>query len=361
MRLFQNDTVRRAQLYCHRAAALNLLGRYGEAFADLELSMRLAPDDDEVLYIVSHLELLHGRWQEGWQKHQHCLQLKGIPGFKPPPHPLWTGEKLQDELLVIRCDYGSGDRILFACFAAHLAKLGRRIALWNDSSLNELLKTIPAVEAVVADIDELKHAGPIRWVYMMSLPHLLSITPDTIPRTVPYLAAAPARAAAWRERLGNKGFKIGIVWQGNPEFAQDKRRSVPLSMFAPLAEIPGVRLISLQKGFGTEQLDLVPFADRIETLGDDFDIGPAFLDTAAVMEGLDLIISPDTAAAHLAGALSRTVFVTLSPAADWRWLLNRDDSPWYPTMRLFRQTAMDDWSDVFSRMTDAVRRLAGSR
>jgi tetratricopeptide (TPR) repeat protein len=363
MPLFERDELRRAHLHCYRAAALNLLGRYEDVFADVEAALRLAPGDNEVLYMVSRIELIHGRWREAWPKYARGLALERGTGrrFTPPNHPLWTGEKLQNELLVIRCEFGSGDRIQFACFAAHLAKLGVRVALWNDSGLTPLLATIPGVEKVFSDPTEFDGIGPVRWVPMMSLPHILAITPETLPKIVPFLSADPDRIASWRARLGSEGFKVGIVWQGNPDFAQDRHRSIPLAAFAPLAEIPGVRLISLQKGFGTEQIERVPFGHRIETLGEDFDEGPAFLDSAAVVTHLDLIVGSSTSAVQLAAALGRPVFVALSAAADWRWLLNRDDCPWSPTARLFRQRVLGEWPDVFARIAEAVRKLTSGQ
>ena len=358
--LFERDELRRAHLHCYRAAALNLLGRYPEVFADVNEALRLAPNDDEALYMVSRIELIHGRWREAWPKYERGLAYeRGIgPNFSLPSHPLWTGDKLQDELLVIRCEFGNGDRIQFGCFAAHLAKLGMRVALWNDSSLTPLLTTIPGVERVFSSPTEFDGIGPVRWVPMMSLPHILAMTPETLPKIVPFLSADPDRMAFWRARLGNEGLKVGIVWQGNPDFAQDRHRSVPLAAFAPLAEINGVRLISMQKGFGSEQIEQVPFGHRIETLGEDFDAGPAFLDSAAVMTHLDLIVGSSTSAVQLAAALGRPVFVALSAAADWRWLLDRDDCPWSPTARLFRQRVLGEWPEVFARIADTVRKLA---
>jgi hypothetical protein len=194
---------------------------------------------------------------------------------------------------------------------------------------------------------------------MMSLPHVLGTTPETVPNCVPYISADPARVAQWRERLGSTGFKVGITWQGSTEFRLDRTRSLPLTVFAPLAQIAGVRLISLQKGLGEEQITEVPFRDRIETLGEHFDEdGGAFADTAAVMMSLDLIVCPNTAISHLAGALGRPVFLALPRAGDWRWLLGRDDTPWYPTMHLFRQTTSGDWSDVIARMAQEIRERA---
>jgi Family of unknown function (DUF6165) len=180
---------------------------------------------------------------------------------------------------------------------------------------------------------------------------------------VPYLRAEPERASAWRERLQRDGFKIGIAWQGRPGVAIDKGRSLPLRCFAPLARLPGVRLISLQKNHGLDQLEGLPEGMKVETLGADFDAGSdAFLDTAAVMENLDLVITSDTSVAHLAGALARPVWIVLRHMPDWRWLLDREDSPWYPTARLFRQQRAGDWDEVFGRVAAELERvLSGER
>jgi len=170
---------------------------------------------------------------------------------------------------------------------------------------------------------------------------------------VAYLAAEPERVAHWRAALDARpGFKVGIVWQGNRHSIADLGRSPPLAAFAALAAVPGVRLISLQKGEGGEQLDAMPMVERLPGA---LDPGPdAFLDTAAVMQCLDLVISADTAPAHLAGALGRPVWLALKRVADWRWLLDRDDNPWYPTARLFRQERAGDWDAVFARMAEVL-------
>jgi ADP-heptose:LPS heptosyltransferase len=169
----------------------------------------------------------------------------------------------------------------------------------------------------------------------------------------PYLRAEPERLEKWRRRVGTDGLKIGICWQGGPS---NLARSFPLAALAEIASRPRVRLISLQKGAGCEQLD---GSFSVETLGETYDAGPdAFLDAAAVMETVDLVISCDTSLAHLAGALGRPVWVALKFAPDWRYLTGRDDSPWYPTMRLFRQDRPGDWQSVFSKMTAALDRMA---
>jgi hypothetical protein len=232
------------------------------------------------------------------------------------------------------------------------ASQGLRVALW----LVPLLQTCDGLETVVSDPDQLEHIAEMRWLPMASLTFVLQVTPDTIPRTVPYLKAEPERVERWRSRLGVDSFEIGIAWQGNLKLPNDDTRSIALREFAPLAELPGTHLIVLQKGFGaTRELT---FKDRLETMGDNFDSDAVFLDSAAVMMQLDLIVTSDTSIAHLRGASGRTVFVALRKIPDWCWFLGRDDTPWYPSMRLFRQTEAGDRHSVFDRMARAARERA---
>jgi len=186
---------------------------------------------------------------------------------------------------------------------------------------------------------------------LMSVPLALGLTVASVPAPVPYLKAEPERVARWQSRIGENGFKIGISWQGARGGVTS--RAIPLRCFEGLSKISGVRLISLQKGFGAEQLS---DTCGVESLGDEFDAGPnAFLDSSAVMQNLDLVITLDSALAHLAGALGRPVWVALKRVPDWRWLLGRDDSPWYPSMKLFRQKTEGDWAGVFAEMQSQVR------
>jgi hypothetical protein len=192
---------------------------------------------------------------------------------------------------------------------------------------------------------------------LMSLPRLLGVTTlDAIPARVPYLAADAALVERWRQELRSiSGLRVGIGWQGNPRFPGDRLRSVPLKAFAPLARLDGVRLISLQKGPGAAQLHEAAGGPLAIDVGDrlDEDSGP-FMDTAAILKNLDLFVTSDSAVAHLAGALGVRTWVVLSFAADWRWLRSRDDTPWYPGMRLFRQATLGDWDPVFVRVAEAL-------
>ena len=190
---------------------------------------------------------------------------------------------------------------------------------------------------------------------LITLPQIFETTLATVPAEVPYVRVNEERRQYWQEQLaGLSGFKIGIAWQGNPKHKSDWKRSVALQELAPLADVPGVRLLSIQKGAGTEQLEHVkfPVIDLCGCLG--------FAETAAVMENLDLVVSIDSAIAHLAGALARPVWVALAAVADFRWMLEREDSPWYPTMRLFRQSAAGGWQPVFARMAEEVSKLIGT-
>ena len=195
----------------------------------------------------------------------------------------------------------------------------------------------------------------------MSAPHILGTTPETLPAATPYLKADPARVAAWAGKLGDAKFKIGINWSpGHADHSVTSQRDIPLAAFAELAALPGVELIALQKGAAVDDIAKVAFRDKIRVIDADTQAdADFFLDTAAVMHNLDLVIGCDTSVVHLAGALARLVFTAVPVISDWRWMLGRDDTPWYPTMRVFRQRAPGQWAPVLQQIAAAVReRLA---
>jgi hypothetical protein len=197
---------------------------------------------------------------------------------------------------------------------------------------------------------------------LLSLPMILGTRLDTVLADVPYLSAAPQLEKVWRERLGRlAGLRVGICWQGDPAAEGDVLRSIPLESFAPLANVRGVTLVSLQRIHGVEQLAALGDRFQVVDLGDDVDQkhGP-FMDTAAIVKSLDLVVTCDTALAHLAGALAVPVWIAVSLSTQWRWMRDRDDSPWYPTARLFRQSRLGDWSDVMTRMAETLAPLAAA-
>jgi hypothetical protein len=268
--------------------------------------------------------------------------------------PLWDGgEDIAGKTLLTYAEQGLGDTLQFCRFAPLLAARGARVILAVQDTLRTLLRGLGAGIEVVGFSDiprEFDFHCPL-----LSLPRVLHKRLDSIPATVPYLRPDPDRVSIWRERLGTHGRLIGIRWQGSTGRA-DAGRSFPLRHFEPLARIPGIRLISLQKGVGSEQLLELPSQWRVEDLGAAFEPGggDAFLDVAAVMECLELIITSDTSITHLAGALGRPTWLALKRVPDWRWMLERDDSPWYPTVRCFRQRRTGDWEGVFDRMCRAL-------
>ncbi|MGB9365762.1 MAG: tetratricopeptide repeat-containing glycosyltransferase family protein [Xanthobacteraceae bacterium] len=350
------------QALANRGYLLNRLGRFEEAFADLERALAMAPNDDDVRYHAALVELLHGRWREGFEHYEARLTARSLDTtrtFVPPAYPRWNGEPPDGNLLVLFTEQGRGDVIQFARFATELSKSGHRVAIATQPAYASMFASVAGIERVIVDTDELASLAPLRWQMLVSVPGSLGLTPDTIPASVPYLAADPTRRSAWQKKLGG-GFKIGISWQGSPTFVHDRGRSIPLAAFVPLADVPDVRLISLQKRPGAEQIANVPFRGRIEQVLDVSDTGDnAFLDTVALVDTLDLVVTSDSMNAHLTGALGKPAFVALRKIPDWRWLTGREDCPWYPSARLFRQTTDGDWQDVFRRIAVAASEAAG--
>ena len=324
------------------SSVLKELGKTEDAESLLRDALRRQPNDPVLLYNRSLLLLLTGRDAEAWPGWEQRFAARAVPN-RGLPQPQWNGEPLNGRTLLVYAEQGLGDTIQFCRF---LPALDGAVVFEAPPRLRRLLSTLPGApptivpgEAVTAEL-------------VCPLMSILARTGAPIPANVPYLSAEPDRVARWRERIGTAGLKIGVAWQGNPGRAEDRGRSIPLREFAPLAAVPGVRLISLQKNDGTQQLQDAP---AVETLGRDFDAGSdGFLDAAAVTMCVDIVVTSDTSIAHLAGALGRPVWVALRKVPDWRWQLGRDDNPWYPTMRLFRQAERDEWGPVFAAMAAAL-------
>ena len=337
--------------YTHKALAAKEQGRFDEARKLFEQALTIEPDDHATAYALARLMLLMGDWRDAWPLFERRGSLPR-PTYEPLEHPRWNGERPADFRLVLVAEQDLGDNIQFARYAALLAGRGYPVTLLTPPELAPLLRTLPGVERVITSADELKgDSRPVRWLPLLSTMPALFLTPNAIPAQEPFLRAEPERAAKWAQRLGAGGFKVGIYWHGT---ARD--RAVPLADFAPLADIAGVRLISLQTGAGTEEIAGVGFGARIERVLEEDNLGPeGLLDSAALIANLDLVVSNDSMLVQLVGALGRPVFVALRQVPDWRWLLNREDTPWYADMRLFRQDEARDWRPVFERIAAALR------
>jgi tetratricopeptide (TPR) repeat protein len=338
--------------------ALRSLGRFPEAMTAFDRAAALG--SREAIAGKGCLMLTLGDFENGLEGYEaRWLKGKSIAEALGTRFETWKGPGRKAKRVLVLNDHGLGDTIQFFRYLPLMAAVGVDATFVCPPRLRRVLSS----KVKLRFVDSPPEGEPFdAQIAISSLPRAFGTRLETIPAAVPYLAAEPPLREMWLKRIGAEGFKIGVVWQGNSDPEADRARSMPLTALAPLAGISGVRLISLQKGFGEEQLSHLAPTMRVETLGDNFDAGDdAFVDTAAAMTCLDLIITCDTSVAHLAGALAVPVWVALKSDAEWRWLTGRADSPWYPAMRLFRQTRRGVWSDVFESMAGELAKLVERR
>ena len=342
-----------ADAHYHLGVALRSLNRLGEAMTEFRTALELRPMYAEALWAVGFLMLLQGDFHNGWRALEARLQLSYKPLLFDLAESAWDGSSLQGKTILVYGEQGLGDNIQFIRYVAMVRARGGNVVIACPSPLKRLIQTSFGIEHIATERDPVP-LGDVR-IAMLSLPRIFQTTLETIPAQVPYLGVIPALAERWRQRLASvpERFKVGLVWAGNRLHLNDRNRSVPLADFAAIARLPGVRLISLQKGSASADIVTagVDILDWTAELSD-------FADTAALVANLDLVISVDTAVAHLAGAMAKPTWTILPFAPDWRWMLNRADSPWYPTMRLFRQPAPNDWATPLRLITEELTRLA---
>ena len=340
----------------NRGIMLQELNRPREALESYDHSIKLRPGDVGTQWNRGLLLLLMGMFAEGWKGYEWRRKKSDIWTEREFPDPEWQGDTSPGTRLLLYAEQGLGDTIQFARFARMLAKRGLVVSLEVQRPLKGLLDGLENVTIFRRG----ENSPPYKaHCPLMSVPFVLQMGLDDIrAEAPPYLAARQDLVERWRTRLPTNGLRVGIAWQGDPKGKIDLGRSIPARAFAPLARMEGVTLISLQKNDGVDQLRDLPADMRIVSF-DDLDRGPdAFLDTAAIMINLDLVITSDTSIAHLAGALGRPVWVALKHVPDWRWMLERGNSPWYPSMRLFRQSRPNDWDGVTSQIATALMTLA---
>ncbi len=331
-----------AEFWNKRGFALEQLGRWEEALECFEQAVRRKPDFAEARTNRAMAWLRRGDFVRGFAEYEWRFRRKDF-GTAAQREPRWRGEPLEGRTILIHAEQGLGDTIQFMRYLPLVEQRGGRVKFNCQPRLRPLAAARWTAEP--QERAEL-HAS------LLSLPHLLGTTAETIPAAVPYLEVASAHVERWRQRLGGGGsLKVGLVWAGNPRHPQDRRRSVPPELLAALGGLGDVRFFSLQRGWRARipGLELEELEEETGTV----------LDTAAAILNLDLVISVDTMAAHLAGALGRRVWLLLSFCPDWRWMLEREDTPWYPTMRLFRQRRPGDWREVIARVAEALRAWPG--
>jgi Flp pilus assembly protein TadD len=325
-------------------------GKIEQAIAAYRRATALKPDYAEAHWNLALALLARGEFAEGWKEFEWRWECKDLPRRRTFAQPQWDGSSLQGRTILLHSEQGLGDTIQFIRYAPLVAEHGGTVIVGTVPELHRLLQGA---------------AGVARWLNqgetvptfdvhcpLMSLPAIFGTTLETIPPRVPYLQADAEQVVRWKKELAadSHRFKVGLAWAGNPTHVNDRNRSISLAALAPLATVQGVSFYSLQKGDAGKQAKASPglhLIDRTDDLKD-------FADTAALVANLDLVICVDTAVAHLAGALGKPVWTLLPFTTDWRWLLKREDCPWYPSMRLFRQPGRGDWGSVIKRVGEAL-------
>ncbi len=360
--LAAQDRLTEAVIHCQQAIALrpnfattynNLgtvwehLGEHEKSLACYQQAIAIQPEHVDARFSRAVAWLRAGNLRQGFIEYEWRWRR---PDMRPQAfrQPIWDGSDLQGQPILLHAEQGFGDTIQFARYAELVAQRGGQVIVACQRQLARLLRSLPAIHQIAVDGETLPqfavHAP------LLSLPRILGTTLETIPAAVPYLQAPPAAIALTVPP--NTRAKVGIVWTGSPTHPYNYKRTCPLPEWEPLLRTPGVAFYSLQKGPQVEDLAQLPDTVQVQDLSEQL---PDFAETAAAIAQLDLVITIDTSVAHLAGALGKPVWLLLDTCPDWRWLLNRDDSPWYPTMRLFRQTTTGDWVEVIERVQAALQ------
>ena len=340
--------------YLHLGTAQLLQGRLNEAAACFDRVLEIAPDSAEAHSFLGIIHLKQGNFAQGLREYEDRWGTAyGIRFRRQFSQPLWKGEPLNRARILLYAEQGMGDTLQFVRYVPLVAARGGKVILEVQPRLHRLLALTPGAEEVICRDEPLPEFA---WQCpMLSLPLAFATDLHTIPAKIPYVCPDPVQVGQWGERLPGDSLRIGLAWNGNPIHPNNRWRSVPLMQLARWLEIPGTTFYSLQMGLGTEEMGQSPPPLKL------IDLASAqkdFADTAAIVANLDLVISVDTAVAHLAGAMGKPVWIILYKSPDWRWLLDREDSPWYPSARLFRQRTLGDWQDVVARVERELRELA---
>ncbi|MGB5441945.1 MAG: tetratricopeptide repeat-containing glycosyltransferase family protein [Gammaproteobacteria bacterium] len=357
------DTNDRPKLLSNIANALQLLGQYDEAITWHDKALELRPDDVVATWNRSHIFLIKGDLLAGWDGYERRFELKKARE-KFYPHefdvPKWDGSSFKGKRLFIHDEQGIGDIIQFARYMPLVKEKGGQVIFEVRGVLFDLFKSLKGVDHLVERIPNTR--TPLCFdLYspIMSLQAVLKTTLETIPNEVPYLSAPQDKIDQWKDRFEGDGLKVGLVWAGNLNNIPLRHRASKLAFMEPLLHIPGISFFGLQKGEETAvEVDELPKGLRFPSYGEEFQ---DFADTAGALSHLDLVITVDTSVAHLAGAMGIPTWIMLAYPADWRWLLDRSDNPWYPTARLFRMPEPGDWVSVVAEIETALREKVGAK
>jgi len=339
------------EVYLNFGAALKAQCRLEDAIACYQRAITLKPNYPKARYNLALALLQRGDLPQGFTEYEWRWQLP----HNPPRNfsqPLWDGSSLQGQRILLHAEQGFGDTIQFIRYAPLVARRGGYVIVECQAPLIQLVATVPGINQVVAQGETLPQFDV--HVPLLSLPYLFETTLETIPTQIPYVSPPASHHLKLDAPQGTQ-FKVGIAWAGSPKNPNNRHRSLDLAYFSTLLDISGVALYSLQKESPAAELDrLGNYKERIQDLSHQLH---NFTDTAAVVAQLDLVITVDTSVAHLAGALGKPVWVLLNFDPDWRWLLGRETSPWYPSVRLFRQDSPGNWQDVFARVAESLSAL----
>jgi Tfp pilus assembly protein PilF len=347
-----------AQQYRSLGEVYRQLRRIDESIKCFERAIALKPDLSDAHISLGVALLTAGKYERGWEEMEWRWVHPGYDSQRSPhAQPIWNGTDPAGKTILIYPEQGMGDVIQFARYAPLLARRGAKVIIGCQAPLNRVMQTAPQVHAVSSQATD---TPPFDLqIPSSSLPRAFGTTLATIPRNIPYLFVDPSISGHWRQRLAGDSakLKVGIVWAGSSGNTDDAQRSLTIQSLAPLEELRDVSWYSLQKGDRAADLAAAPAGLKLRPLGDELH---NFADTAGLLANLDLLIAPDTAPLHLAGAMGRPAWALLRYAADWRWLSDRDDSPWYPSMRLFRQSRQGDWTSVVQSVTQQLKMLITS-
>ncbi len=339
---------RQSELWCNLSYALLFSRNLKAALRCFRRALVIDPGSCEAHFGLAHSYLSQGLYSVGWQHYERRRK-------KAMPMPRWQGEDLCGRRILLHAEQGLGDSLQFARYVPLVAARGGRVVLQVQPRLKRLLAGIDGIDEF-SDDDATAGQIPCHCP-LPSLPAVFRTRPSTIPSQTRYLTANHEAVERWSTHTAGLGLKVGLAWAGDPRHGRDLHRSVSLSMLEPILRTPGVSFFSLQRGAAAEQITQLPDGIKVREIEDQ---GADFAETAGAIMALDLVITVDTSIAHLAGALGKPVWVLLAFVPDWRWLLMREDSPWYQTARLFRQHSPGEWNGVMTRVAEQLQLLAAS-